>query len=150
MSTRIPSNQILILIQDVDSDELSKLDTITDVRYQDITYYMCDRNKTVKSESVDFFKAISEMEKIDWEYTPNYIGFTNNTTKENVQLVREEQDKWYAEILIKHDDEWKGYVWCCHSEFKAIENMLKLFFEETAWSETLSWKLKRIGKYAND
>ena len=64
MSTRIPSNQILILIQDVDSDELSKLDTITDVRYQDITYYMCDRNKTVKSESVDFFKAISEQDVV--------------------------------------------------------------------------------------
>lgn len=132
------------------SDETFIQKTHSDVRFQDIIYYMHDRNKTVENKVIDLFKAICEMQKLDWRYSPNYIGFTNNNTQENVQFCRTEQDKWYAEILIRPNGKWNGYVWCCYSEFKTIGNMLELFFEEAPWSQTLSWKLKRIGKYAND
>ncbi|MEC4848992.1 MAG: hypothetical protein RI100_07380 [Nitrosarchaeum sp.] len=132
------------------SDETVDQKTDSDVKFQDIVYYMHTRTKTVQNEPINFFKAIDEMQKLDWKYSPNYIGFTNNNTQENVQFSRTEQDKWYAETLIKPDGNWNGYVWCCYSEFKTIENMLELFFEEVSWSQMLSWKLKRIGKYAND
>ncbi|NQV39922.1 MAG: hypothetical protein HQ505_05210 [Nitrosopumilus sp.] len=146
MRCKILQNQI----QDTTIDELSKQKTISDVTYQNITYYMHDRNRTVTGKSIDFLSATSEILLLDWDYSPNYIGFTNNKTKENIQFSCVGPDEWYVEILIKNNGNWEGYVWCCYSEFQAIEYTLKLFFEEVPWTETLPWKLKRIGKYAND
>ena len=138
------------ILQKPTLDELSKKDIIPDVKYQAITYYMHDRNETVQNDLIDFFKAINKLQILDWTYSRNYIGFTNNNTKENVQFARVGPNKWYAEKLIKHNGKWDGYVWCCYSKFRPIKDMLKLFFEEASWSEILSWKLMRIGKYAKD
>ena len=146
MRCKILQNQI----QDNNIDELSKQKTISDVKYQNITYYMHDRTRTVTGKSIDFLSATSEMLLLDWDYSPNYIGFTNNKTNENIQFSCVGSDEWYVEILNKNNGKWEGYVWCCYSEFQAIEDTLKLFFEEVPWSGILSWKLKRIGRYAND
>jgi hypothetical protein len=141
------TNQI---VQQTINYELEKLDTKSDVKYQNITYYMHDKDRTVKGKSIDFPSAISEMLLLDWTYSPNYIGFTNHETKESIQFCCVGLDRWYAETLIKDNGKWEGYVWCCYSEFQSIEDTLKLFFEEVSWSEILAWKLKRIGRYAND
>ncbi len=142
-----------ITLQDTDSEELSKQDTVPDVKYQDIVYYMHDIDKTVESKEkihVDFLKAMHEMECLDWKYTKNFIGFTNERTNECVQFVRSGQDKWYAEVPIRHGRGWNGYVWCDNSDSKTIGNMVRLFFEEMPWFGMLSWKLKRLKKYAKD
>ena len=139
-----------ILVQDIDVYELSKQDAILDSKYQNITYYMHSKEKTINEKPIDFLSATSEMLLLDWNYSPNYIGFTNNDTKENVQFSCVGIDKWYVEILINKNSKWTGYVLCCYSDFEPIERMLQLFFEELSWTETLPWKLKRIGKYAND
>ncbi len=139
-----------IFIQEMDNTIEEKHDVVVDTKYQDITYYMHDKDRTVQDRPIDFLSATSEILLLDWNYSPNYIGFTNNKTKENIQFSCVGPDRWYAEILIKNNGKWEGYVWCCYSEFQAIEDTLKLFFEEMPWSGILSWKLKRIGKYAND
>jgi hypothetical protein len=111
---------------------------------------MHSKEKTVNEKPIGFLDAINEMSTLDWNYSPNYIGFTNENTKENVQFSCIGIDKWYAERLIKNNGKWEGYVHCCYSEFEPLENMLSLFFQELEWIHVLSWKLKRIGKYAKD
>ena len=145
MSTRISPNQIAV--QSIVNDELSKQDTIPDVKYQDITYYMHSKDKTVDSRKhihIDFLKAMSEMNDLDWKYEKNYIGFYNKRTDETVQFIRQGQDKWYAEVLIRSGKNWDGYTWSCYSNFEPISNMLRLFFEEVSWFGMLSWKMRRF------
>jgi len=142
-----------IVIQDNISDRLTKQNMMSDTKYQDIIYHMHNIDKTVESKEkihIDFLKAMNEMEKIDWKYVRNYIGFTNERTEECIQFVRVEKDKWYAEALIGHGKDWKGYVWYNYSNSKTLVNMLRLFFEEVSWFGMLSWKLKRLRKYATD
>lgn len=139
-----------IFIQDVENRIEVKHDIVVDVKYQDITYYMHDRDRTIKGKSIDFLDATTELLLLDWTYSPNYLGFTNHNTNENIQFCCVGPDRWYAEILIKNNGKWEGYVWCCYSKFEPIEDTLKLFFEKVPWSGILPWKLKRIGRYAND
>ena len=142
-----------ITLQENISDELVKQEIKSDVKYQDITYYMLDTVKYVNSKDkihIDFLKAMHEMENLDWEYTKNFIGFSNERTGECVQFVRLGQDKWYAEVPIMHGRGWNGYVWSDNSDSKTIGNMVRLFFEEMPWFGILSWKLKRLKKYAPD
>ena len=59
-------------------DELSKQDTIPDVKYQDITYHMDNSDKTVswqEHSQIDFLKAMNEMKNLDLKYDNNYITF---------------------------------------------------------------------------
>jgi len=120
--------------------------TIQDVKYQDITYYMDNIDKTVKSNDqihIDFFKAMSEMEKLEYTFLPNYIGFVNHKNGGIVQFIRQGKDKWYCEIPINHGKKWDGYCWAAYSDSKTVTNMLRLFFEEVSWSGMLSWKMRR-------
>ena len=141
------NTQNQILIQEIVSDELTKQNTISDVKYQNITYYMQNPTKVVKSKdniSIDFLKATSEMNDLDWNYERNYIGFTNNKKSECVQFIRQGEKKWYAEVPIKSGKGWDGYAWCGYSDTETITNMLRLFFEEVSWFGMLSWKMRRF------
>ena len=145
MSYKVPSKQIII--QSILSDELTRQDTTPDVKYQDIIYYMHNLDKTVESKNeihIDFLKAMSEMNDLDWKYEKNYIGFVNQRTKQTLQFIRVEEDKWYAEVLIGSGKDWDGYVWHCYSDSKPILDMMRLFFEEVTWFEMLPWKMTRI------
>jgi len=136
-----------IIRQDTVTDELTKQEIEPDVKYQDIVYYMNNGNKVVESKDnihIDFLKAMSEMDNIDWKYEMNYIGFANQRTEECTQFIRLGQDKWYAEVLIGYGRRWNGYVWSNYSDSKTIGNMLRLFFEEVPWFGMLSWKMRRF------
>jgi len=141
------NSQKQTIVQDTVTNELIKQETEPDVKYQDITYYMHDKSKTVDSKDhihIDFLKAMSEMSDLDWKYERNYIGFGNNRTEETVQFIRQGQDKWYAEVLIGSGKNWDGYTWSCYSDFKPISDMMRLFFEEVPWMGMLSWKMRRF------
>jgi len=140
-----PPNQILA--PGIDSSELSFQDTITDVKYQDIIYYMDNKTKVVKQKQhvqIDFLKAVSEMNKMNWNYKMNFIGFDNKAKHECVQFIRQGIDKWYAEVPINFGYKWEGYAWCSYSNSQKITEMVKLFFEEVPWFGMLSWKMRRF------
>ena len=145
MKIDLSSNQNVL--QETASDELTEQDTEADVKYQDITYYMHSKDKTIDSQKhihIDFLKAMSEMSDLDWNYERNYIGFNNKRTYETVQFIRQGQNKWYAEVLIGSGKNWDGYTWSCYSDFEPISNMMRLFFEEVPWMGMLSWKMRRF------
>ena len=123
-------------------------DTQTDVKYQDIIYYKWDRDETISSDQekrIDYQKAVSEMEKLDWNFAHNHIGFINRLTNVTIQFVRLEKNKWYAENIIRRQGKWTGYVWHCNADNKTITSMIRLFFEEDPkWFDSLSWKFKRV------
>lgn len=136
-----------ILIQGIESSELFRQDTISDVKYQDITYHMDNTDKTIHSKEnaqIDFLKAMNEMENLDWKYENNYITFVNNKTRECVQFLRKDKDWWYAEVPINDGAKWEGYAWSCDAESKPIMDMLRLYFEEVPWFGMLSWKMRRF------
>jgi len=117
-----------------------------DVKYQNITYYKWDRNESVCSKDhihIDFLKAMAEMEKLDWTFPYNHIGFVNNRTGQCVPFVRLAEDLWYAENLINHGKNWAGYLWKTEADSKKVSDMMRLFFEEVQWFGMLNWKLGR-------
>jgi len=135
------------ILQQTTISEFTKQDTEADVKYQDIIYHMDNTNKTVCSKDqirIDFFKAMSEMKNLDWEYENNYIAFDNKRINEYVQFIRLGQDKWYADIPINDGKNWDGYTWSCYSDSKTIASMLRLFFEEVSWFPMLPWKMRRF------
>ena len=115
------------------------------IKYQDITYYKHDSAGSVDSEDnihVDFLKAASEMESLDWT-SYNYIGFANNKTNETLQFLRYSQDKWYADTLINGGKNWEGYSWGCDADTENVMATLRLFFEESSWFKTLNWTMRK-------
>jgi len=145
LKDHLSSNQIVL--QENTTDELTEQDTEADVKYQDIIYYMDNKSKVIRQKEhaqIDFFKATSEMNDLDWKYEDNFIGFDNYRTDECVQFIRQGQDKWYAEVPICKGREWDGYAWSSYSDSKTITNLLRLFFEEVPWFGMLSWKMRRF------
>ena len=143
MITNTPQNQI----QEMNCYELSKQETVADVKYQNIIYYMDNKTKTVSQKQntqVDFIKAVSEMSELDWNYEENFIGFDNLSKHECVQFIRQGQDKWYAEAPIGYGVDWDGYAWCSYSDSKTATDLIRLFFEEVPWFGMLSWKMRRF------
>ena len=137
----------LVQFQNTRTDELSKQETELDVKYQDIIYYMDNGSEVISSKDkihIDFLKAMSKMDGLDWNYKLNYIGFLNQRTDDCVQYIRQTQKDWYAEMPIKSGKYWYGYTWSCYSDFIPISNMMRLFFEEVSWSGMLSWKMRRF------
>jgi len=139
------SNQIIF--HDFINDELTRQDTVPDLKYQDITYHMDNMDKTISYEEhvqIDFLKAMSEMKNLDWTYDNNYITFFNEKTRECVQFLRKDEDWWYAEVPINDGKDWDGYAWSCDSKSKPIMDMMRLYFEEVPWFGMLSWKMRRF------
>jgi len=128
------------------NSKMQELLSSHDVKYQDITYYKWDRNESVCSKNhthIDFLKAMAEMEKLDWTFSQNHIGFVNNRTGECVQFVRLAEDLWYAENLINHGKSWEGYFWKTEADSKKVAAVMRLFFEEMPWFGMLNWKIGR-------
>ena len=66
------------LIQTQIESNSQKLETSTDVKFQNIIYYYWDGKKTVTQNQqvrIDFLGAVSEMEKLDYTFEKNFIGF---------------------------------------------------------------------------
>ena len=134
------------MIQTLINLESQKLETTTDVKFQNIIYYYWDGKRTVDQSQqvrIDFLGAVNEMECLDHKFERNFIGFQNCSTGEYVQFVRLGDDLWYADVPIKDQDNWEGYLWAGYGNTKSITDMLKLFFEEVPWFDSLSWKMRR-------
>ena len=123
-------------------DEAVKQDT----KYQHITYHKQNGSEIILYKelvSIDFFKAMSEMENLNWKLD-NYVGFENQRTRDYVQFIREGKNEWYADIPIDDRKNWKGYCWSAYGDNKTISNMLRLYFEEVDWFGMLRWKMRRF------
>ena len=134
------------MIQTLINLESQKLETITDVKFQNIIYYYWDGKRTVDQSQqvrIDFLGAVNEMECLDHKFERNFIGFQNCSTGEYVQLVRLGNDSWYADVPIKDQKNWEGYLWAGYGNTKTITDMLKLFFEEVSWFDSIPWKMRR-------
>ena len=135
------------LIQTQTESDSQKLETATDVKFQNIIYYYWDGKKSVEQNQqvrIDFLGAISKMENLDHKFERNFIGFQNCSNGEYVQFVRLGNDLWYADVPIKDRSNWEGYLWAGYGNTKSITDMLKLFFEEVSWFDSMSWKMRRI------
>ena len=91
-------------IQEMNYRESSKQETVADIKYQNIIYYMDNKIKKVSQKQkaqIDFVKAASEMGGLNWNYEENFIGFDNLAKHECVQFIRQGQDRWYAEAPIR-------------------------------------------------
>lgn len=118
-----------------------------DAKYQDIIYYKWDRHESVHSsqnKKISYHQAVSEMEKLDWEFVHNHFGLVNKHTNETIQFVRLGKDRWYVENLIEPGTKWNGYLWYSQADSKSLYEMVRLFLEEIPWSHILQWKLKRV------
>ena len=134
-------------IQEMNYHEISKQETVADVKYQNIIYYMDNKIKKVSQKQkaqIDFVKATSEMGELDWNYEENFIGFDNLAKHECVQFMRQGHDRWYAEAPIGYGVAWDGYAWCSYSDSKTATDLIRLFFEEVPWFGMLSWKMRRF------
>ena len=134
------------MIQTLINLESQKLETTTDVKFQNIIYYYWDGKRTVDQSQqvrIDFLGAVNEMECLDHKFERNFIGFQNCSTGEYVQFVRLGNDSWYADVPIKDRGNWEGYLWAGYGNTQSINDMLKLFFEEVPWFDSLSWKMRR-------
>jgi len=133
------------LVQSLDSHETISIKTLDDVKYQDISYYKQNGDEIIESDDhnqIDFIKAISEMEKLDWKLF-NYIGFHNHKNQDLVQFIRKNENNWYAEVPINHGKNWDWYYWAAEADNETIASMMRLFFEEVPWFGMLSWKMGR-------
>ena len=134
------------MIQTLLNLESQKLATKTDIKFQNIIYYYWDGKKSVEQNQqvrIDFLGAVSEMENLDHKFERNFIGFQNCSTTEYVQFVRLGNDWWYADVPIKDQDNWEGYLWAGYGNTQSITDMLKLFFDEMSWFDSMSWKMRR-------
>ena len=134
------------LIQTQIELDSQKLETATDVKFQNIIYYYWDGKRTVDQSQqvrIDFLGAVNEMECLDHKFERNFIGFQNCSTREYVQLVRLGHDSWYADVPIKDRGNWEGYLWAGYGNTQSITDMLKLFFEEVSWFDSIPWKMRR-------
>ena len=134
------------MIQNLINLESQKLETTTNVKFQNIIYYYWDGKRTVDQSQqvrIDFLGAVNEMECLDHKFERNFIGFQNCSTGEYVQFVRLGNDSWYADVPIKDRGNWEGYLWAGYGDTKSITEMLKLFFEEVSWFDSIPWKMRR-------
>jgi len=140
-------NDKLKIIANISEEEyLHEQEEIIDTKYQSITYYKQNGSEVIGHDKwvpIDFLKAMSEMEKLDWNKF-NHIGFVNKKTHENVQFIRKGKNNWYADVPIDDGVNWDGYCWVAYSDNKSISNMMRLFFEEVEWFGMLSWKMWRF------
>ena len=129
------------------SNTFQKLESTTDVKFQNIIYYCWDGKKAVNQNQqvkIDFLGAVNKMKNLNHKFERNFIGFQNSCTGEYVQFVRLGHDSWYADVPIKDQNNWEGYLWAGYADTKSITDMLKLFFEELPWFNSISWKMRRI------
>ena len=104
---------------------------------------MHNRNKTVYYDAhkqVDLQLAIAELQSLDWTLPKNGISFINNKTDQGIFSHRLSKDKWLVTTPIKANGIWTGYEWVSYPNTESLINLLKLYFEETSWFQSLTWK----------
>ena len=141
----------LQLLQKTDFLVSTKQEEDEKIKYQKIRYYRDNGFDPVinpeNSELIDYFKAKNEIEKIDWMYMKNFIGFENHDTDEVVQMAKLKEDEWYVENLIGGGTSavnWEGHIWFCQISTDDVLNLVHLFFEESHWFRAQNWTLKKI------
>jgi hypothetical protein len=135
-----------VTIQEVIEAVTENQQQVLDIKHQNIIYYMDNKIKKVSQKEhvqINFLKATSEMNDLDWTYKMNFIGFDNLSKNECVQFIRQGQDKWYVEVPILKNGKWQGYAWAGYSDSITVTNLLRLFFEEIPWFGMISWKMRR-------
>lgn len=126
--------------------------SVQDVEYLHIIYYKWDRRESISSDqnvSIDYVTAISEMEKLDWTFKHNHIGFVNKRKSITIQFVKLDVDKWYVEELINPRIPWDGYVWYAKADNSHLYDMLWRFYHEEPFAQAVpGWQVKqtRSGK----
>ena len=137
-------NEKLKICENINEEYLHEQEEVIDTKYQTITYYKQNGTEIIghpKHVSIDFLKAMSEMEKQDWK-VDNHIGFENNRTNETVQFIRKEENNWYADVPIRSNEKSNSRCcWGAYTDNKTISNMMRLFFEEVEWFGMINWKL---------
>ena len=122
---------------------ISQQENIQEIKYQDVIYFKNNSDKVISGlefQSIDFLKAMSEMESMDWNFSPNSIGFSRRGD-DAVLFRRKSQTNWSAEVPIFEDEKWTGFGWFSQSDNSTISNLLRLFFEQVPWFGRLSWKM---------
>ena len=80
-----------------------KLETTTDVKFQNIIYYYWDGKKSVDQNQqvkIDFLGAVSEMEKLDYKFEKNFIdGDVWERMKE--RLMRQDREDYDINRLLR-------------------------------------------------
>ena len=126
------------------NDDIFSIQTTrTDIKYQDIEYCLHNRNKSVyynEHKQIDFQLAVAELESLDWALSQNGISFHNNKTDQSIFSHRLAEDKWLVLTPIKTDGVWTGYEWVSYPDTASLINVLKLYFDEIPWFNTLTWK----------
>ena len=115
--------------------------------FQQIFYYKDDGKNVISPKNkkqIDILKAISEMQKIDWTHKNNFIGFKNYNNNDNVQFIRIKKDEWYCDVPIKINGKWDKYYWKSFQDSKTVFNVVRLFFEEQKWFESIEWKMNAV------
>ena len=132
----------IILEQEMNTRTIPQQKSIQDAKHQDIIYYKDNSDEFISGlefRSIDFLKAMSEMENMDWTYSKNFIGFSK-TGDDAILFRRKSESKWSAQIPIFEGEKWTGFYWIAYSDSNTISDMLRLFFENVPWFGMLSWK----------
>ena len=127
----------------IENELVENQQTSTDIKYQDIEYYMHNRNKMVyydEHKQVDLQLALAELKSLDWTVSQNGISFHNNKTDQSIFSHRLTEDKWLVLTPIKIDGVWTGKEWVSYPDTDVLINVLKLYFEEIPWFHSLTWR----------
>lgn len=146
----ITSDKITIL-QNPKLEEMEKVaQDQQGVLHRKILYNKYDKPNgiNVKKMPIDFDNAVREVNSLsitnDFDA---FITFRNESTNETYQLVKIEDNLWYADAPIKDGSDWEGYYWGCRADTKSILNTLERFFEEGGnWFHTLPFTMRRYKK----
>lgn len=137
----LDSNQRLLV--DTNKTDESSLLTDTDIKYQDIEYSMHNRYNCVyynEHKQVDLQLALAELTSLDWTVSQNGISFINNKNGQSIFCHRLTEDKWLALTPIKVNGVWNQYEWASNPDTESLIAVIKLYFEEIPWFESLTWK----------
>jgi hypothetical protein len=53
------------------------------------------------------------------------------------------EDLWYVENLPGSIN-FQGWIWFHETDTQSVLNLVKLFFDEAEWFDTVNWILKKI------
>ena len=119
------------------------------VKHQDIIYRKTDIDECIyfkDGRQIDFLEAASRMEKVSvcnacWgESNTHYdIGFLNRRTSQILSFIRIDENNWSARAEAN-----PRYYWGARADTGAIMNLLRLFFEESPWFNSIGgWIMKK-------
>lgn len=124
-----------------------KIETVQEIKYQDIIYYKEDRYESIspfEERPADFLLAMSEMEKLDYTFDKNSIGFSKRYG-DAILFYRQTESLWDIEVPIFHESKWSRNIWVTSSDSKSVSDMVRSFFEDAQWFEMMSWRKEYRG-----